>query len=345
MRYIGCKTKLLTNISEAIEKFCPEAQSVCDIFSGTAAVARHLKNKYKVISNDILYFSFVLQVATIENGEIPKFETLRKEGIKNPLFFFNNMKTSNMEKLPDEKRLFQTYYSPRGGRKYFTDENALRIDFARNTLEEWKNANLLKGYEYYYLLACIIEGIPFVSNTSGTYGAFNKFWDKRSQKKYELFDLPVTTNGKKNKCYNEDGLALLKKLQGDVLYVDPPYNSRQYLPNYHVLETAAKYDWPEVRGITGQRPYENNKSDFCLKRKVLPAFENLVRSANFKHILLSYNTEGLMELEDIEFTMKNYGVADSYEVIEIPYRRFKSRATNHKGEIKELLIHIEKDQS
>ena len=343
MRYIGCKTKLLENIDSAIEKFCPEASTVCDIFSGTAAVARHLKSKYEVISNDILYFSYVLQMATVENDCVPEFRLLKNEGIDNPLLFFNNMETKQMESLPEDKRLFQSYYSPKGDRQYFTEENALRIDFARNTLEDWSDAGLLEDFEYFYLLACIVEGVPFVSNTAGTYGAFNKFWDKRAFKTFELFDLPVTTNGKNNRCYNEDGLQLLKRISGDVLYVDPPYNGRQYLPNYHVLETAAKYDWPEVRGITGQRPYEDNKSDFCLKRKVLPAFEQLVENANFKHIILSYNTEGLMSVDDIESAMERHGIPESFEIIEIPYRRFKSRATRHTGEIKELLIHIEKD--
>ncbi len=342
MRFIGCKAKLLEHIDAAIEQFCPNATNVCDIFSGTATVARHLKQRYRITSNDLLYFSYVLQVATIENDKIPSFKQLSTIGIKDPIEYFNSMPTKDMETLSQEKRLFQNNFSPIGNRQYFTETNALRIDFARNTLNNWKENGLLTQHEYYYLLACIIEGIPFVSNTSGTYGAFNKFWDKRSFKTFELYQLPVVHNGKANVCYNEDGVCLLNRIEGDVLYVDPPYNNRQYLPNYHVLETAAMYDFPELKGVTGQRPYENKKSDFCQKRNVLNAFELLVKNANFRHIILSYNTEGLMSIEQISGIMQKYGIPSSFEIIEIPYRRFKSRSTNHSGEVKELLIHIEK---
>lgn len=342
MRFIGCKTKLLDHIDSAIDEFCPDAKRVCDIFSGTATVARHLKEKYEVTSNDLLYFSYVLQVATVENDEIPSFAGLSTIDISSPLEYFNGMATEDMESLEQSKRLFQNTFSPIGDRQYFTEENALRIDFARNTLNDWKDSGLITRLEYFYLLACLIEGIPFVSNTAGTYGAFNKFWDKRSYKKFELFELPVTHNGKENKCFNDDGVELLKRIEGDVLYVDPPYNGRQYLPNYHVLETAALYDFPELRGVTGQRPDENKKSEFCQKRKVLTAFDSLVRNANFSHIILSYNTEGLMTVDQIQEIMESHGKPGTFKVIEIPYRRFKSRATNHSGKISELLIHIEK---
>jgi len=154
----------------------------------------------------------------------------------------------------------------------------------------------------------------------------------------------VLTNNKNNKCYNEDGVELLKRLEGDVLYIDPPYNGRQYLPNYHVLETAAKYDFPEVRGVTAQRPYENNKSDFCLKGKVIEAFSNLIENAQYGHIILSYSTDGLMSVEDIEAIMKKYGIADTFRIYEIPYRRYKSRTQGKKDELKELLVYVRKNK-
>lgn len=342
MRYIGCKTKLLRNIDDAITEFDPNANIVCDIFSGTASVARHLKEKYEVISNDLLYFSYVLQAATIENDEIPSFKSLLSLGIDNPVSYLNALDLPEMESLDHERRFFQNTFSPAASRQYFTEENALRIDYARNKVEEWKNESLLTENEYHYLLACIIEGIPFVSNTSGTYGAFNRFWDKRSNKKFELFDLPVYTNGKNNRCFNEDGVELLNSIEGDVLYVDPPYNGRQYLSNYHVLETAAMYDFPDVKGVTGQRVDDEKKSLFCQKRTVLTEFNKLVSNANFKHIILSYNTEGLMSVDQIQSIMEEHGKSGTFKVIEIPYRRFKSRSTKHSGEIKELLIHIEK---
>lgn len=346
MRYIGCKTLLLDNIKEVIDKHTNNAKSFCDIFSGTATVARYFKKYYETYSNDVLYFSYCLQMATIECPAKPKFLRLKEnENIQDPVFYFNEMNTKDMEVLPKDKRFFQNNYSPLGGRMYLNDDNALRIDFARNKVEEWNSKGYLDYYEYYYLIACIVEGIPFVSNISGTYGAFHKEWDKRTFKKFELVELEVIENKKKNKCYQCDGVKLLESISGDILYVDPPYNERQYLPNYHLLETAAKYDNPTLKGVTGQREYgENQKSEFCSLKTVLKAFETLMKNAKFKHIILSYNTDGIMPVSEIERIMKAYGKPETFEINYINYRRYKSRSNvANNSELKEMLVYIEKE--
>lgn len=345
MRFIGNKTQLLENIQEVVDRHAADAHSFCDIFSGTASVARYFKQWYEVYSNDLLYFSYCLQRGTIENPCKPTFEALRRGmGIQDPISYLNGMPTESMEVLAKEKRFFQNNYAPTGGRMYITDSNALRIDFSRNLIEDWKTAGLLSEDEYFYLVAGVVEGIPFVSNIAGTYGAFNKTWDIRSNKLFVLIDLPVVFNGKKNKSYHEEGASLLQRISGDILYIDPPYNERQYLPNYHVLETAAKYDFPTLRGVTGQRPYELQRSDFCSKKTVVGAFDALLTNAKFKHIILSYNTDGIMSLEDIEATMKKHGKASTFEVNYIPYRRFKSKSiVTRTEELKEMLIYIQKE--
>lgn len=345
MRFIGNKTQLLDNIKEVVDKHAPEACSFCDIFSGTASVARFFKQWYEIYSNDLLYFSYCLQRATIENPCKPTFELLsQKLGIYDPILYFNEMSTECMESLPVERRFFQNNYAPTGGRMYITDANALRIDFARNTIEDWNNAGFLSPDEYYYLVACVVEGVPFVSNIAGTYGAFNKTWDIRSNKLFVLIDLPVVNNGLNNRSFNEDGTMLLQRISGDILYIDPPYNERQYLPNYHVLETAAKYDFPTLRGVTGQRPYEMQRSDFCSKKTVVSAFDSLLENAQFHHIILSYNTDGIMTLDEIEATMKKHGIPATFEVSFIPYRRFKSKSiVTRTEELKEMLVYIQKE--
>lgn len=343
MRFIGCKTLLLDNIKEIIDEKAPDARTLCDVFSGTSTVARFFKQWYEIYSNDILYFSYVLQRGTIEVDKTPIFDRLQqKRHISDPINYFNGLSAKEMEVLPRERRFFQNTYAPTGGRMYVNDENALRIDFARNHVEDWKKEGILSDDEYFYLLACIVEGIPFVSNISGTYGAFHKTWEKRSYKKYEVFRLDIISNGKNNRCFNMNGAQMLQEVSGDILYIDPPYNSRQYLPNYHVLETAAKYDYPQVRGVTGQRPYENSRSNFCLKTEAVTAFEELLAAANFKHIILSYSTEGLMSCEEIERVMKKYGKPDTFQIYWIPYRRYKSREQGKKEQLKEILVYIER---
>lgn len=348
MRFIGNKTKLLNNIEEFINKKITSSETFCDIFSGTSSVARHFKKKYRIYSNDLMYFSYCLQMGTIENDSVPSFITLNKElGISNPLDFFNSMNISDMEKLiPYEKRFFQNNYSPQGGRMYITDDNALRIDFCRITIEDWKKQHVINDNEYYYLIACLIEGIPFVSNTAGTYGAYNKFWDPRSNKKFELYNLDVVTNKRNNKCFNQDGVQLLKQIEGDILYIDPPYNERQYLPNYHLLETAAKYDYPVLKGVTGQRPSNTSeKSAFCNVKTAYSAFEEMISNAKFKHIILSYNTDGIMDISLIENIMKKYGISSTFDIEFIDYRRFKSKSNvTNTSDLKEMLIYIEKEK-
>ena len=342
MRFIGCKTLLLENIESVINENVKYANVFCDIFSGTGTVANYFKQFYRIISNDLLYFSFVIQKAIIENNKIPTFNRIPK--INNPIEYFNSINESELERLPVKKRFFQNNYAPIGNRMYLTNENALKIDYIRNKIEEWSIKHYINDNEYYYLVASVIEAMPSVSNISGTYGAYHKKWDKRAFKKFELRPLEVFNNKMKNKCYNKEGLKLINRIKGDILYIDPPYNERQYLPNYHLLETVAKYYSPTIKGITGQREYnENDKSDFCSKVKASIAFEELLKNANFRHIILSYSTEGIMKTNIIEKIMKKYGIIKTYRVYEIPYRRYKSNVQIEKKELKELMFYIEKD--
>src|SRR5437867_7763349 len=91
--------------------------------------------------------------------------------------------------------------------------------------------------------------------------------------------------------------AVLCKIEGDVLYLDPPYNHRQYGANYHVLETIAAYDSPQLKGVTGMRDYP--RSRYCQTKEAAEALEDLIVNARAKHILLSYNDEGVLSLAEI----------------------------------------------
>lgn len=186
MRFIGCKTLLLDNIKQVIDENAPEAQSLCDIFSGTSTVARYFKQWYEVYSNDLLYFSYALQKGTIENDSIPTFDRLKEEtGIEDPIDYFNGLTDDEMQNIPQEKRFFQNTYAPTGGRMYLKDENALRIDFARITVEEWHRSELLSENEYFYLLACIIEGISIRDLDILTIGLVNDMYAENGNDDYK----------------------------------------------------------------------------------------------------------------------------------------------------------------
>ena len=345
MRYLGSKILLLDNIKQMIDRHMEgDEKTFCDLFSGTASVAKFFKQWYEVSSADLLYFSYVLQKAYIENDNIPSFQGLISSmGIFDPIHYLNNTNKAQLQSLAKEKRFFYNTYSPQGGRMYLKEENALRFDYMRNKIEEWHIDGLITDFEYYYLVACAIEGIPYISNISGTYGAFHKKWDKRVVKTYEMKKMSVISNGKKNKCFHGDGVKLLEHISGDILYLDPPYNHRQYNQNYHLLETAALYDFPEVKGITGQRAVRDGNSDFCSKRKALQSFEEVMKNANYRHVILSYSTEGLMAVDEIENIMKKYGKEETFDKMEIPYTRYKSKEQEQKFPLKELIFYIKKE--
>ncbi len=341
MRYIGNKTQLLGEIEKVINDNCSNVKVFCDIFSGTASVANYFKPKYEIISNDILYLSYAIQMAIIENDSVPSFEKISKYLGMNIYDYFDVIENSN-HGFKKSQLFFLNNYSASSGRTYLTDQNAEIIDLIRLSIEKWRKQELLSSNEYFYLLGSLVESIPFFSNISGTYGAFLKTWDPRALKRFSLVKPDVITNKKNNRCFNLNYPDLLDQVTGDVLYVDPPYNERQYLPNYHLLETAARYDYPEIKGVTGLRDYKQQKSEFCIKTKALNALDTLIRKANFRYILFSYNTDGLMPEEDIKATFEKYAKNGVCKVYRIPYKRFKSRALVNTSDLYELIFFIEK---
>lgn len=324
MNYIGSKSSILDFIDDTVNDFVKPRNAnitLCDIFSGTGNVGKFFKRKgYNIISNDIQYYSYITAKHFIENNEELKFEILSKENIK-PFEYLNN--------LEGNEGFIYKNYSLAGTenqeykRQYFSDENAKKIDGIRQKIEEWKKNKKITENEYTYLIASLIESADNVANTASVYEAFLKKLKVSATKPLELkpLDLIITTKDKKYKVYNENSNDLIRNIEGDILYMDPPYNTRKYDTNYHMLETIALYDEPEIKGKTGVRIEETKKSKYCLKREAMNAFEDLVKNANFKYLLLSYNDEGIISIKDIERIMSKYG---SYKCYERKHKRFKA---------------------
>jgi len=337
MRFIGSKRLLLKNIdyviSQNITKYA-QLNTFCDIFSGTTIVSQYFKNKYQIISNDLLYFSYCLQKSYVELNKKPIFKNLK--------ISLEIEEYLNHLDITHSGFVFKNY-SPGGkeNRKYLSEENAKLIDGLRIQFDKWLKEKKINSLEYFYLVSLVVEATPFVSNIAGTYGAYLKNWDKRSFKKLYLNPLNIINNNKKNKSYNEDCNNLIKKIEGDILYLDPPYNSRQYLPNYHLLETIAKYDDPQIKGKTGIREYQNQKSNFCNKSYAQDALENLISNANFKYILLSYNSEGIISEKTLEKLLKKYS-KNLFKKYRFDYRRYKKDKKTNKNKLFELIHIIDK---
>lgn len=325
MRYYGAKTKLLPFIEEVVKKTGINGTSnFVDLFAGTSAVGQHFKKLgFTVISNDTLEFSYALAKTYIELNEEPKFNKL-KSYLK-----LKNENTELFDYLNNYKNLRKGFiyenYSPNGGRQYFSDENALSIDTFRSLFEEWKEENKINELEYYYLITSLLRGVNLVSNVSGTYAAYLKTWDKRALNPLKLEPVEVISSNNKNKAYKKDANELIKEICPDILYLDPPYNSRQYASNYFILELIAE-GWfknkPEIYGETGMRKYEHQKSKYCSKTTALNALEDLVfNSTKAKYIVLSYNNEGVISQPAIHQTLSRIG---NVEVYTENHKRYKS---------------------
>lgn len=347
MRFIGNKERLVDWIYSTMQHNNINGKVFFDFFSGTSNVGKFFKEKnYRIVSSDLLYFSYVLQQAYLTNNHIPQFTSLiSKLNIQSNLLVADNYELiiEYLNNIQPVKGFIYNNYAPSSTnhliqpRIYFTDDNAKKIDAIRIEIEEWKKKNLINENEYFILIACLIESVPFFSNILGVFSAFKKDWDKRALKPFLLKPIKIFQDNKDHFVFNKSSLELLEDYQYDIIYLDPPYNQRQYAPNYHILETIAKYDNPEIKGVTGMRNYDNQKSNFCNKIKALNDLELICKSNNYKYILLSYNCEGIMPQDNILEIMQKYG---SVKVEEYDYLRFKSNnngESKHKKYIKEQL--------
>lgn len=341
MRYIGGKTLLCDDIYNIIKNNTTDVKSIIDIFAGSGAVSNYFKEQnFKIYTNDILYFSYAISRGTINLNKEPLFKNLK---ITDPIDYLNNLFFSETEFSLEDCFIYKNY-SPNENckRMYFSNENAIKIDIIRITIEKWYNEQLINEDEYFYLLASLLLAVPFVSNITGTYGAYLKFWDKRALKNIVLEKPKIIPSKIKSKSYNLDFVDCLNEVSADLLYADPPYNSRQYLPNYHVLETIAKYDYPTIHGTTGIREYETQKSDFCQKSKVKHAFESLIKNAKVRYVLISYNNEGLLSTDELTDICKKYSKDGTFQLIEKNYRRYKSKIASENDGLKEQFYFFEK---
>ncbi len=344
MRFIGNKEKLVDKIYGAVTDLGFQGGIFCDFFSGTSNVGRYFKQKgYTIVSSDLLYFSYVLQRAYIQNNSEAKFSKLLKQ-IQN--LGSNTLFTSPLEKvisylndLSGVEGFVYKNYTEEGTvnqkyvRKYFTGENGKRIDAQRQKIEKWRNEKLISENEYFILIACLVERVPFYSNISGVYGAFLKKYDPRALKKFENKAIKTYESDKKHRVFNKNSVEIAPDLDVDILYLDPPYNERQYAPNYHVLETIARYDNPEIKGVTGMRNYTEQKSVFCNPTTAIEALRKVAREAKYKCLLLSYNSEGIMPHAAIMQVLEEFG---DVELKEIDYLRFKSNSNGESATKKHI---------
>lgn len=346
LNYIGSKKKLFNNILDVCQKNITNLNDkiFADLFSGTGTVAFNM-NKYckKIIANDLEYYSYIINYALLK--------CQYTVSIQNIINDINNIKSI------DNGLIFNNFSNnDKCERMFFTNNNAKKCDAIRIYIDKLFNNNNINYDEYIFVLVSLLVSMDKVANTSSVYGAYLKKYKKSSQN--ELFVKPIHQNKNNkinNEIYNENIENLVITNNYDIVYLDPPYNHRQYGGNYSPLNYIAKYDKNiQLIGKTGLIK-DYNKSAFCSKLNVKNSFIKLIQNLNCKYIILSYNNEGLLHLNDIKNILLNKGDIILYK---INYNKFKAQknvkinnvieyiwfvdTSKHNQSFKELMVDLKK---
>lgn len=358
MRYIGNKTKLLPFILKRIRELGIPTGTAVDPFAGTASVARALKRAgWRVHAGDVMRLSYALQVARVALDRPPSFpadlpglppvasEPAPREagdgdagasGAGDPIPYRTLLR--RLAALPGAHGFLTEHYTPAGaagrrhGRMYFTPANARRLDAMRERIGAWSAAGAIDEGRAQLLIATLIEAADRVANTTGIYASFCKSWQPNARRDLELRPLsptPPRNGGAPCTAFHGPAPALLEAVGSvDLAYLDPPYNGRQYPGYYHIPELLAA-GWhppPRLRGKTGLIPDDDRRSDWCRVGGAETALRTALERTDARHILVSYNDEGILEAGTIEAALRERGRADTYRRFTRGYKRYRSDA-------------------
>lgn len=336
--YIGNKRKLLPLLYSAVTATGLNQGTFFDVFAGSGVVSRLAKAMgFQVIANDWEPYSYYLNQAYIARNSHPAFQRLG--GLQNVFDSLNS--------LTPIKGYISTYYCPEDDenpqydseRMFYTQENGRRIDAIREAIAAWKNDGMLDDEEEAFLLAPLIFQGAYCSNTSGVFKAFHRGWGGatktawyRIRSTLALTPPVLWDNCRKNEVFREDANRLADDIRCDIAYIDPPYNQHQYGSNYHMLNTIAMWDKPAVRrnfnesGKTVDKSAirldwrKERRSLYCYKSTADDAFTELIGRLQSRYILVSYSTDGIIELPSLLGTLAARG---RLTVIPRLYKRYR----------------------
>lgn len=268
-RYIGSKKALLEDIYESVAPYSKGKVVFADLFAGTGVVSAFMLDKgMDVIVNDFLISNYVAYQAWFGRGDFnqKKFEKITAE--------FNSL---------DGKKLKENYFSKIYGGKYFSMADAKKIGHIRAELEKIKITKREKSI----LLTSLMYATDKIANTVGH---FEHFLSKKPEDKGVTLRLPAIRSFKGNATlYKMDANKLVREITCDIAYIDPPYNARQYVNFYHVLENLVEWNKPtEFEGVSMKFKRNHLKSDYS-KSKASLVFKDLIDNLHAKVILVSYN--------------------------------------------------------
>ena len=268
-RYLGNKYSLSDFIRKTVDENCKGVNIVIDIFSGTGTVANTFKDKI-LITNDLLYSNYISNYAWFG------YEKYSSKKIIEFIHDYNQVKTKE-----------NNYMRENFADTFFSADDCSKIGYIREDIEvKYKNTEI-NFKEYAILITSLLYAMDKIANTVGHYDAYRKNVDFEKTLILNVL-LPEETINSNNTCYNLDSNELIKSIKGDLLYLDPPYNSRQYCDAYHLLENVARWEKPEVYGVARKMDRTPLKSHYCMITAT-KAFQELIEKADTKYIMLSYN--------------------------------------------------------
>ncbi len=274
-RYLGSKTKLIDFIKDIVTKECGTYNSFMDLFGGTGIVG-HSFNSYntKIIVNDLLYSNYLSYKTWLDNDE------------------YDIKKITHIISELNSKDVYEdNYVSKNFGNKFFTLKNAMKIGWIREQIESLYKNKEVNERERAILITSLLYALDKVANTCGHYDAYRKTLDL-TQKLVLCVPIIDDKINHNNEIYRLDSNELVKKISADIVYIDPPYNSRQYADAYHLLENIAKWEKPEVIGVAKKMVDRADiKSKYCTVAAPV-MFKDLIENINAKYILVSYNNMG-----------------------------------------------------
>lgn len=332
-RYIGSKARIADEIIKYIGESKGEGYFI-DAFSGTGIVAeKAAEYGWKIKINDMMKNAVIMSEARLLSKDDVQF--IEKGGYSETVNYLNGLK--------GVEGYFWREYSPASKeivgveRKYYSEDNAKKIDAIAITIREWLASIEITNSEFTLLMASLISAVNDVANIAGTYGCFLSKWTSQSENKLELKTMKLRNQKVKYESSNTDVYEVKSKPE-DIVYLDPPYTKRQYASYYHILESLVCGDEPIVEGVSGLRPWKEKASVFCYKRKALKALSKLMIQQKAKRVILSYSNEGHIQLDDLIKEIEPFGSVKIIELSTIGRYTPNKTAVENNLEVKEYLI-------